>query len=262
MGMEKFFDIKCRYSGLIPSVVVLVATVRALKMHGGGPKVVAGKPLDRAYTDENLELLSAGLGNMIHHIQVARKYGIPVVVAVNSFATDTPAELELIRKAAVEQGGAEDAIVCRHWALGGEGALELAEAVVRAAEKPSNFQFLYPLDQPIKTKIETIAREVYGADGVDYSDLAEERIADYERLGFGGLPICMAKTHLSLSHDATLKGVPKGFRIPVRDIRASVGAGFLYPLLGTMSTMPGLPTRPVFNDVDLDLETGRVVGLF
>lgn len=262
MGMEKFLDIKCRYSGLIPSVVVVVATVRALKMHGGGPKVVAGKPLDRAYIDENLELLKAGLPNMVHHVKVARKYGIPVVVAVNSFATDTPAELELVRKAAVEEGGAEDAVVCKNWALGGEGAVDLAEAVVRAAEKPSDFQFLYPLDQSIKSKIETIAREVYGADGVDYTELAEERIADYERLGFGGLPICMAKTHLSLSHDATLKGVPKGYRIPIRDIRASVGAGFLYPLLGTMSTMPGLPTRAVFNDVDLDLETGRVVGLF
>ncbi len=262
MGMEKFFDIKCRYSGLAPSVVVMVATVRALKMHGGGPKVVAGKPLDSAYTDENLDLLRAGLGNLLAHVGIARKYGVPVVVAINSFATDSEAELALIRKVAMEQGGAEDAVICRHWALGGEGARDLAEAVVKAAEKPSNFNFLYPLDLPIKEKIEIIAREVYGADGVDYQPLAEERIADYTRLGFDKLPICMAKTHLSLSHDANLKGVPKGFRVPVRDIRASVGAGFLYPLLGTMSTMPGLPTRPAFYDVDLDLETGRVVGLF
>jgi len=262
MGMEKFFDIKCRASGLIPNVVVLVATVRALKMHGGGPKVVAGKPLDRAYIEENLDLLRAGIPNLLHHIKIARKYGIPVVVAVNRFGPDTDAELELIRRAAIDEGGAEDAVVCSHWADGGPGALALAEAVVRAAEKPSSFQFLYPLDWSIKRKIETIAREVYGADGVDYSELAEERIADYERLGFGGLPICMAKTHLSLSHDATLKGVPTGFRIPVRDIRASVGAGFLYPLLGTMTTMPGLPTRPAFMEVDLDLETGRVLGLF
>jgi methylenetetrahydrofolate dehydrogenase (NADP+)/methenyltetrahydrofolate cyclohydrolase/formyltetrahydrofolate synthetase len=261
MGMEKFFDIKCRYSGLIPSCVVLVATVRALKMHGGGPKVVAGKPLDPAYTSENLELLRAGLPNMLHHIKIARKYGIPVVVAVNSFATDTPAELELIREAAITEGGAEDALVCRHWELGGEGAIELAQAVVKACEKPSKFEFLYPLDWSIKKKIESIAVEIYGADGVDYLPESETRIEEYTRLGFDKLPICMAKTHLSLSHDATLKGVPKGFRIPVRDIRASVGAGFLYPLLGTMSTMPGLPTRPVFNDIDIDPETGQVLGL-
>ncbi|NMB54264.1 MAG: formate--tetrahydrofolate ligase [Leptolinea sp.] len=262
MGMEKFFDIKCRASGLIPNVVVVVATIRALKMHGGGPKVVAGKPLDPAYTDENLELLKAGLPNMVHHIKTARKFGVPVVVAVNSFATDTDAELALVRKAAVEEGGAEDAVVCRHWALGGEGAIELAKAVIKAGEKPRNFHFLYPLDLSIKEKIEIIAREVYGADGVDYSPEAEERITSYSRLGFDKIPICMAKTHLSLSHDPALKGVPKGFRIPVRDIRASVGAGFLYPLLGKMSTMPGLPTRPAFFDIDIDFETGRVVGMF
>lgn len=262
MGMEKFFDIKCRYSNLKPDLVVLVATVRALKMHGGGPKVVAGKPLDPAYINENLPLLQAGLDNLLAHIRIAKKYGIPVVVAVNSFYTDTQAELDLVRQAAVEVGGAEAAVIARHWELGGEGARELAEAVVAAAEKPADFRFLYPLDRPIKEKIETIAREVYGADGVDYSPEAEERIAEYTRLGFDRLPICMAKTHLSLSHDANLKGVPKGFRIPVRDVRASVGAGFLYPLLGTMSTMPGLPTRPSFYDIDLDLETGKVLGLF
>lgn len=262
MGMEKFFDIKCRASGLIPNVVVLVATIRALKMHGGGPKVVAGKPLDKAYTSQNLELLRAGIPNMLHHIKLARKYGIPVVVAVNKFAADTDAELEMVRKAAVEEGGAYAAAVCEHWEKGGEGALQLAKYVVEAANLPSEFHFLYPLEGTIKEKIETIAREVYGADGVDYSPEAEERIAEYTRLGFDKLPICMAKTHLSLSHDPNLKGVPKGFRIPVRDIRASVGAGFVYPLLGKMSTMPGLPTRPVFYDVDIDMETGRVVGLF
>jgi formyltetrahydrofolate synthetase len=261
MGMEKFFDIKCRYSGLIPSAVVMVATVRALKMHGGGPKVVAGKPLDSAYTSENLDLLRNGVGNLVHHIGIARKFGIPVVVAVNRFFTDSPAELELVRLAAIE-GGAEDAVVCNHWEEGGSGAKALGEAVIRATQKPSDFHFLYPLDRSIKEKIETIAREVYGADGVDYSPEAEERIAEYTRLGFDALPMCMAKTHLSLSHDPNLKGVPKGFRVPIRDIRASVGAGFLYPLLGKMSTMPGLPTRPAFFDVDLDLETGRVVGLF
>jgi formyltetrahydrofolate synthetase len=261
IGMEKFFDIKCRYSGLIPNVVVLVATVRALKMHGGGPKVVAGRPLDSAYTQENLVLLRAGLGNLQHHIKNAKGFGIPVVVAVNSFATDTPAECELVRQAAVD-AGAEDAVVCTHWMEGGAGAIKLAEAVVKAAEKPSSFQFLYPLDIPIKQKIETICKEIYGADGVDYSPEAEAKVELYTRLGFDKLPMCMAKTHLSLSHDPSLKGVPKGFRVPIRDIRASVGAGFLYPLLGEMRTMPGLPTRPVFYDVDLNLETGRVVGLF
>jgi formyltetrahydrofolate synthetase len=261
IGMEKFFDIKCRYSGLVPNVVVLVATVRALKMHGGGPKVIAGRPLAPEYQEENLDLLRAGLGNMQRHIQNASRYGIPVVVAVNYFATDTQAEVDLVRQAAL-QAGADDAVVSTHWMNGGEGAAKLAEAVVKAAEKPSQFKFLYPLDLPIKEKIELICKQVYGADGVDYSPEAEAKVELYTRLGFDKLPLCMAKTHLSLSHDPNLKGVPTGFRVPIRDIRASVGAGFLYPLLGSMRTMPGLPTRPVFNDVDLDLETNRVVGLF
>ncbi|MFZ0534027.1 MAG: formate--tetrahydrofolate ligase [Anaerolineales bacterium] len=261
IGMEKFFDIKCRTSGLIPQVTVIVATVRALKMHGGGPRVVAGKPLDHAYTTENLDLLRAGLGNMQHHIRNAKKFGVNVVVAVNSFKDDTEAEVDLIRKAAVE-AGAEDAVVCRHWMEGGKGAIKLAEAVIKAAEKPTNFKFLYPLEMSIKEKIETICTQIYGADGVDYSPEAERKIELYNRLGFDKLPLCMAKTHLSLSHDPNLKGVPKGYKIPIRDVRASVGAGFLYPLLGEMRTMPGLPTRPVFYDVDLDLETGRVLGLF
>jgi formyltetrahydrofolate synthetase len=229
-------------------------------MHGGGPKVVAGKPLDPAYTDENLDLLAKGLPNMQHHIRTACKFGIAVVVAVNQFSTDTPAELELIRKGALE-AGAEDAVVANHFTLGGAGAVELGRAVIAAAEKPANFRFLYELDRPIKEKIETIAREAYGADGVDYSPMAEEQIADYTRLGFASLPICMAKTHLSLSADPALKGVPTGFRIPIREVRASVGAGFLYPLLGKMSTMPGLPTRPAYFDIDIDVETGKVIGL-
>ncbi len=261
IGMEKFFDIKCRYSALIPQVVVIVATVRALKMHGGGPKVVAGKPLAPEYTDENLELLRKGLPNLERHVRNALKFGVNVVVAVNSFATDTPAEVELIRKSALEFG-AMDAVVSTHWADGGAGAVKLAEAVVTAAEKPTNFKFLYPLERSIKEKIETIAREIYRADGVDYSPEAEEQIARYTRLGFDKLPICMAKTHLSFTADAAVKGAPTGFRIAVREVRASVGAGFIYPLLGKMSTMPGLPTRPVFYDVDLDLKTGKVVGLF
>jgi len=261
IGMEKFFDIKCRYSGLIPQVVVLVATVRALKMHGGGPKVVAGKPLAPEYTDENLDLLRAGLPNLERHIQNALKFGVNVVVAVNSFATDTPAEVEVVREASMKMG-AMDAVVSTHWADGGAGAKKLAEAVIKAAEKPTNFHFLYPLEDTIKEKIETIAREIYRADGVDYSPEAEEQIARYTRLGFDKLPICMAKTHLSFTTDASKKGAPTGFRIAVREIRASVGAGFLYPILGDMRTMPGLPTRPVFYDVDLDLKTGKVLGLF
>jgi len=242
-------------------VVVLVATVRALKMHGGGPKVVAGKPLAAEYTDENLELLKKGLPNMVQHIENALKYGVNVVVAVNSFATDTPAEVELVREAAIK-AGAMDAVVSRHWMEGGKGAIALAEAVAKACEKPTNFKFLYPLNVPVKEKIETICREIYRADGVDYSPEAEAKIELYTKLGFGDLPLCMAKTHLSFTTEAAAKGAPRGFRVMIRDIRASVGAGFLYPLLGEMRTMPGLPTRPVFYDVDLDLETGRVVGLF
>ncbi len=262
IGMEKFFNIKCRYSGLIPNAVVLVATVRALKMHGGGPKVSPGKPLAPEYTEENLDLVQAGLSNLEAHIENALSFGIPVVVAVNSFKDDTQAEVELVRKAALEAGAA-DAVVSRHWMEGGAGAEALAEAVVAACEKPSNFSFLYDLETTtIKEKIETICKEIYGADGVEYMPEAEAKIELYTKLGFDKIPMCMAKTHLSLSHDGKLKGRPTGFTVPIRDIRASVGAGFLYPLLGTMSTMPGLPTRPAYYDVDIDLETGQVVGLF
>ncbi len=262
IGMEKFFNIKCRYSGLIPSCVVLVATVRALKMHGGGPAVKAGAPLAPEYTEENLELLEAGGSNLAAHIENAKSFGIPVVVAVNSFKDDTKAEVELVRKMAIE-AGAEDAVVSRHWMEGGKGSVALAEAVVAACEKPSNFDFLYPLKgTSIKDKIEIICKKIYGADGVTYSEEAEKLIELYTKLGFDELPMCMAKTHLSISHDPLLKGRPTGFTVPIRDIRASVGAGFLYPLVGQMSTMPGLPTRPVYYDVDLDLETGQVTGLF
>ncbi len=260
-GMEKFMNIKCRASGLVPSCVVIVATVRALKMHGGGPKVVAGKPLAPEYTDENVELLAKGLPNLAAHIKNAKRFGVPVVVAINRFSPDTDAEIEVIRKGALE-AGAEDAVPSTHWAEGGAGAVPLAKAVMAACEKPADFKFLYPLEWDIKKKIETIATQIYGADGVDYAPEAEAKVELYTRLGFDKLPICMAKTHLSLSHDPALKGVPKGFRLPVRDIRASVGAGFLYPLCGDMRTMPGLPTRPVYYDVDLDLETGKVRGLF
>lgn len=260
IGMEKFMDIKCRYSGLLPNVVVLVATIRALKMHGGGPKVVAGRPLDKAYTEENLDLLEKGIGNLIRHLENAKKYGVPVVVAINSFKYDTPNEVQLLKRLVEETGSV--AVPATHWMNGGAGAVELADAVMDAAKQTSNFQFLYPLEWTIKQKIEAIAREIYRADGVDYTPEAEAKIELYTRNGFDKLPICMAKTHLSFTADAAIKGAPTGFRIPIRDIRASVGAGFLYPLVGTMRTMPGLPTRPVFYDVDLDLNTGKVMGLF
>jgi methylenetetrahydrofolate dehydrogenase (NADP+) / methenyltetrahydrofolate cyclohydrolase / formyltetrahydrofolate synthetase len=261
MGMEKFFDIKCRYSGNIPDVVVLVATIRALKMHGGGPKVVAGKPLAPEYVKENLGLLEKGIENLMAHIEIANQYGVSVVVAINRFHTDTDAELDLVKQACLESGKVVDAVVTNHWEEGGAGSIELGKAVIKAAERENEFKFLYPLDMPIKEKIETIAKNVYGADGVDYSPEAEQQIQKYTLLGFDNLPICMAKTHLSLSHDPELKGRPSGFRIPIRSVNASVGAGFLYPLLGSMSTMPGLPTRPAYYDIDIDLDTGRILGL-
>ncbi len=261
IGMEKFFNIKCRYSGLIPNCVVLVATVRALKTHGGGPKVTPGQPLDPAYLEENLELLEEGCSNLRAHIVNARQFGVPVVVAINRFYTDTDAELELILQQALA-AGADDAVVSDHWTYGGAGAADLGRAVVAVCEKPSNFQFLYPLELSIKEKIEAIAQKMYHAAAVEYSPKAEEQIAAYTAAGFDRLPICMAKTHLSISHDPALKGAPSGFTVPVREIRASVGAGFLYPILGTMSTMPGLPTRPAYYDIDIDFETGQIVGLF
>jgi len=259
-GMEKFFDIKCRYSGLIPDCVVIAATIRALKMHGGGPRVVAGRPLDPAYQEENLELLENGLDNLKANIGIAKQFGVPVVVAVNRFTADTDAEVEMVREAALG-AGADDAVESNVWAKGGEGGAALAEAVVKACEKPNTFKFLYPLDIPIKDKIEAIVTKVYGADGADYTSAAEAKIRLYTRLGYDKLPLNMAKTHLSLSHDPAWKGVPKNYTVPIRDIRASVGAGFLYPLLGEMRTMPGLPSRPVFMDVDID-ETGKTLGLF
>ena len=260
IGMEKFFDIKCRYSGLVPDAVVLVATIRALKMHGGGPKVVAGKPLDPAYREENLELLEKGCANLVANIEIARKFGVPVVVAINAFTDDSPAEVALVKKFAKE-AGAFDAVLSDHWSNGGAGATELAEAVIAACEEPSDFKFLYPLDWSIEKKIETIATRIYKAAKVEFSPLAKRQIATYEKSGFGKLPICMAKTHLSLSHDPAVKGAPSGFALPIREVRASVGAGFIYPLCGEMRTMPGLPSVPAFMGIDLD-ENGEVVGLF
>jgi formyltetrahydrofolate synthetase len=263
LGMEKFFNIKCRASGLKPKCAVIVATVRALKMHGGGPPVSVGKPLSKDYLEENVELVTKGTANLVKHIQNAKKFGVHVVVAVNQFKSDTQAEIEAVRKAALD-AGAYDAVLSNHWAKGGAGAADLAAAVERACKdnKAENFRFLYDLDLPIKEKIEAITREIYGADGVDYSELAEKQIAQYQKAGFGGLPICIAKTQYSFSCDAAAKGVPTGFRVPVREIRACVGAGFLYPICGDIMTVPGLSTRPGFYDVDIDVETGDVIGLF
>ncbi len=260
MGMEKFMDIKCRTSGLRPDCVVLVATVRALKTHGGGPKVVLGRPLDRAYTEENLSLLQAGIPNLLSHIANVKRFGVPVVVAINFFPTDSAAEINLIREAALG-AGASAAVLAKHWSDGGEGARDLAEAVVAACEEPNEFSYLYPLNMTIKQKIEIICKDIYGAGDVEYSPTAEAQIADFERAGFGYLPICIAKTHLSISHDAALKGAPTGFTVPVREVRASVGAGFIYPLLGEMRTMPGLGSTPAYMKVDID-DDGNVVGLF
>ncbi len=260
-GMEKFMDIKCRASGLKPNAVVMVASVRALKMHGGGPKVTPGKPLDKAYTEENLELLDKGIVNLTQHIENAKKFGIPVVVAVNNFHTDTQKELEFIRERAKE-AGAYDSVISRVWLKGGEGGAKLAEAVVEACEQPSDFKFLYPDNMSIEDKMRTIAQEIYRADDIALEPAAKAKVKMFTEMGFDKLPLCMAKTHLSFSHDPKLKGAPRGFTLPVRDIRASVGAGFLFPLCGTMRTMPGLPSRPAFVDVDVDLETGKIVGLF
>ncbi|XP_071776409.2 monofunctional C1-tetrahydrofolate synthase, mitochondrial [Centroberyx gerrardi] len=262
IGMEKFFNIKCRASGLRPDVVVLVSTVRALKMHGGGPNVSAGAPLPREYIDENLSLVAGGChSNLRKQIQIAHLFGVPVVVALNVFKTDTQAEIDLVCQIAKECG-ASDAVPCHHWARGGRGSLELAQAVKEATSRPSNFQFLYNLEMPIVEKIRTIAQKVYGADDIELSPEAKAKIDYYNQQGYGTLPICMAKTHLSLSHMPDKKGAPTGFILPIRDVRASIGAGFIYPLVGTMSTMPGLPTRPCFYDIDLDPVTEEITGLF
>ncbi|XP_068659159.1 formate--tetrahydrofolate ligase [Aristolochia californica] len=260
IGTEKFMNIKCRYSGLMPQCAIIVATIRALKMHGGGPDVVAGKPLDHAYLTENVALVEAGCVNLARHIANTKQYRVNVVVAVNKFATDSDAELNAVRNAALA-AGAFDAVVCTHHAHGGKGAVDLGIAVLKACESQTeSLKFLYPVDISIKDKIEAIAKS-YGASGVEYSEQAEKKIEMYSRQGFGNLPICMAKTQYSFSHIPSQKGAPSGFILPIRDVRASIGAGFIYPLVGTMSTMPGLPTRPCFFDIDVDLATGKVLGL-
>ena len=260
LGMEKFMNIKCRYSKLIPNCVVMVCTVRALKMHSGKFSIVPGKPIPEELLKENLQAVEEGVCNLEKQIENARIFGVPVVVAINKFTTDTDKEIELIRQKAL-QAGAEDAVLSNVWEQGGEGGKELAQAVVKACDKKSKFSFLYPLEAPIKEKIHAIATKIYGAKNVSYSSAAEDKIKLYSGLGWDKLPVCMAKTHLSLSHDPSLKGRPTDFTLPIRDIRASVGAGFLYPLCGDMRTMPGLPSVPAGVRVDLDKD-GKVVGLF
>jgi len=260
-GAEKMINIKCRYSGLKLDAAVVVATVRALKMHGGVGRVLPGRPLPPELVSENTEAVRRGCENLQKHIENMRLHGLPVVVAINLFPTDTEREIAAVREASLA-AGAVDAVPTDHHARGGAGAEDLARAVMRAAEFPSEMQFLYPLEASIKEKIETIATKVYGADGVDYEPLAEQKIKLYTKLGYDQLPVNMAKTHLSLSHDPALKNRPRDFRLPIRDVRASVGAGFLYPLCGEVRTMPGLPKTPAAAKVDLDLETMKVVGLF
>jgi formate--tetrahydrofolate ligase len=261
MGAEKFFDIKCRASGLRPDAAVVVATVRALKMHGGVGKIVAGKPLDPALTEENVVAVRTGASNLAKQIENVRLFGVPVVVAINAFPTDTDGEVEAIREVSME-AGARAAVVATHFVDGGAGAADLAAAVWDAAEEGApNFRLLYPNDAPLGEKILTIAKDVYGADGIDVSPLAQKALKRYEAMGFGNLPVCMAKTQYSLSHDPNLKGRPSGFTVPIRDVRLSAGAGFITPLVGEMRTMPGLPSRPGGEKIDIDAE-GNIVGLF
>jgi formyltetrahydrofolate synthetase len=261
IGAEKFFDIKCRASGLRADAAVLVATVRALKMHGGVGEIVAGKPMDPALTENNPEAVRRGSVNLAAHVEIVRRFGVPVVVAINRFATDTDAELATIREAALA-AGAEDAVVSTHFGEGGKGAEELARAVWAVAERGApRFRLLYPDEMPLAEKIETVATAIYGADGVDISPAAARGLRFAEDRGFGGLPICMAKTQASLSHDAALKGRPRGFRVPIRDVQLRAGAGFVTPLAGDMLTMPGLPHHPAGEKIDLDAH-GNVSGLF
>ncbi|MHA6793507.1 formate--tetrahydrofolate ligase [Pseudonocardia bannensis] len=258
MGAERFFNIKCRASGLTPDAAVVVATVRALKAHSGRHHIVAGKPLPEALFAENPDQVHAGGANLRKQIENIGLHGVTPVVAINAFPGDHPSEHAAIAEIAGSMGAR--AAVCTHFADGGAGATELAEAVAEAAQEPSAFRYLYPDDAPLRDKIETVARQVYGADGVDYDLAAARQLDAYERNGFGRLPVCIAKTHLSISSDPTLKGAPTGWRLPVREVRASVGAGFVYPICGDMRTMPGLGTRPAAHRIDIDAE-GNIVNL-
>ncbi|HSU74059.1 MAG TPA: formate--tetrahydrofolate ligase [Terrabacter sp.] len=258
MGAERFFDVKCRVSGLKPDVAVIVATVRALKTHSGRYAVSAGRPLPAGLFEERPEDVEAGLPNLRKHVEIVRRFGVQPVVAVNAFPQDHDSEHAVVRRFCNRLG--VRSAVTRHVAEGGAGALELAEVVVEAAHEPSSFEFLYPLDLPLEQKIEAIATQVYGADGVDVSPAAARALEDYERLGYGGLPVVIAKTHLSISSDPALRGAPRGWRLPVREVRAAVGAGYVYAICGDMRTMPGLSSSPNAERVDLD-EDGSVTGL-
>lgn len=261
IGFEKFWNLKCRFSGLKPSAVVIVATIRALKMHGGGPAVKPGAKLDEAYTRENLALLEKGCENLEAHIEIVKKSGVRPVVCINSFHTDSAAEVALVKKVAEARGAY--AALSRHWLQGGEGARELAEAVVTASNEKHDFKFLYDLSLPHRQRIELIAKEIYGADGVTYTETALEKAkrfeADPETARMG---TCMVKTHLSLSHDPDAKGRPRGWTLPIRDIMVYRGAGFVVPVSGDIKLMPGTASEPAFNNIDIDVETGRVKGLF
>ncbi len=261
-GAEKFMDIKCRVPGLKPpDAVVIVCSVRALKMHGGAFKAVPGKKInEEALKKEDVEAVKKGGANLEKHIENMKLFGVPVVVAINRFLYDTDSEIAVIKEIAVK-AGASDAVISDVWEKGGEGGIELAKAVIKICGEKSDFRFLYPLDMPIEKKIETIAKKIYGAKEVSYSAEAEKKIEYYTKLGYDKLPICMAKTHLSLSHDPELKARPKDFILPIRDVRISAGAGFLYPLCGEMRTMPGLPSVPAGTKVDIDSD-GKIVGLF
>jgi formyltetrahydrofolate synthetase len=261
MGFQKFIDIKCRLSGLRPAAAVIVATIRALKMHGGVGHVVAGKPLDPALGEENVEGVRKGCQNLVQHIEIVRGYGVPAVVAINSFPSDRQSEVDVVRSAALA-AGADECVVTDHFSRGGAGAEELARAVWAAASDGApHFRFLSREDATLEQRIERIAMRVYGADGVDYSGEARKSLHEFERLGYGHLPVCMAKTALSLSHDPNLKGRPTGFRVPIRDARLFAGAGFVTAYCGDMLMMPGLPSRPSGEDVDIN-EAGETIGLF
>ena len=258
MGAERFFNIKCRTSGLSPDAAVVVATVRALKVHSGRFRVVAGRPLPAEMVKENPDDVWAGAPNLRKQVENIRLHGVTPVVAINAFPTDHPSEQAAVREIAEELG--VRSAVCHNFAEGGRGATELAEAVVEAADEPSSFHFLYPIEASLREKIETVATKVYGADGVEYYPPAAEQLDSFERNGFGKLCVCIAKTHLSISSDPKLKGAPTGWRLPVREVRASVGAGFIYPLCGEMRTMPGLPSHPNAVRIDID-DKGEIVGL-
>jgi len=261
IGFEKFWNVKSRFSGLKPNVSVLTSTIRALKMHGGGPKVVPGIAMDPVYTQENLELVEKGCENMVHMIGVIRKAGINPVVCINRFYTDTDAECAVVRKAA-EAAGARCA-ESKHWEKGGEGALEFADAVIDACNEENDFKFLYPLEMKLRDRVETIAKEVYGADGVSWTPEAESKAKMLENdPKYDDFATMMVKSHLSLSHDPSVKGVPKGWTLPIRDVLIYSGAKFLCPCAGAISLMPGTGSNPAFRRIDVDTDTGKVSGLF